>query len=144
MPFCHFVLRAPKPVSKDYPLELNTLGDHLRKVRLDRNLLQRDVAQTLGVDPLTVTNWEKNHSAPQLHFIPAIIAFLGYLPVDNSTESFGEGIVRARQRQGLTQCELARRLGVDPSTLGRWERGIGLPLPANQEQLEGFLESGRS
>jgi transcriptional regulator with XRE-family HTH domain len=39
--------------------------------------LQRQVAERLGVDETTVTNWELNRTTPALRFLPAIIRFLG-------------------------------------------------------------------
>jgi transcriptional regulator with XRE-family HTH domain len=37
-------------------------------------------------------------------------------------------MVRHRMTHGLTQKESARRIGVDPSTLARWERGELEPM----------------
>ena len=78
MPFCHLRLRGRKPCPKGYPAQLNTLGDHMRKRRLDLGLLQREVAEKIGVTESTIWNWEANLSTPQQRFIPRIIAFLGY------------------------------------------------------------------
>ena len=75
-------LRAKKPVSAAYPKELKTLGDHLRKRRLELKMLQKEVAEKLGTTPCTIRNWEKNRSNPSLGFIPKIIQFLGYMPYD--------------------------------------------------------------
>jgi DNA-binding transcriptional regulator YiaG len=44
--------------------EFATLGDHLRKTRLDRGLSQSDVASILQVDTDTVTTWEMNRHQP--------------------------------------------------------------------------------
>ena len=55
-----------------------------------------------------------------MRFIPAIIAFLEYDPRPEP-RTFGERIRMTREGQGLTQRELARRLGVDPSTVWIWE-----------------------
>ena len=82
MPFCHFQLTAEKPSCLPYPAELNTLGDHIRKRRLDLGLTQREVARKLGVTESTIWNWEANRSSRQLRFMPKIIAFLGYDPHD--------------------------------------------------------------
>ena len=61
LPFCHVRLKSPKPhPNSRYPKELNTLGDHLRKRRLDLDLVQKDVNRILGVDKTTITNWENN------------------------------------------------------------------------------------
>jgi hypothetical protein len=38
--FCEVTLTAKKPLSEAYPKTLKTLGDHLRKRRLDLNLFQ--------------------------------------------------------------------------------------------------------
>jgi len=66
-------LTGRKPLSTAYPKELITTGDHLRKRRLDLGLLQKDVAQQIGVNRATITNWEINHNYPELRFVPRII-----------------------------------------------------------------------
>jgi len=75
-------LWAKKPVNPAYPAELKTLGDHLRKTRLDRGLSQPEVARILNVDPDTVTGWELNRNQPSLKHAKAITDFLGYIPFE--------------------------------------------------------------
>src|SRR2546426_2892467 len=55
--FCDVTLSAKKPISEAYPKTLKTVGDHLRKRRLDLKLYQKDVAKAIGVDSLTSRNW---------------------------------------------------------------------------------------
>src|SRR5712691_8111311 len=45
LPFCHVRLQAQKPLAAAYPRELWTLGDRVRKRRLDLGLRQKDVAR---------------------------------------------------------------------------------------------------
>ncbi len=81
--FCSLVLTAKKPVNPTYPKSLESLislGDHLRKRRLDLGLLQKEVALTLGVDKMTINSWETGRYKPQLGVFPRIMAFLGYTP----------------------------------------------------------------
>ena len=127
MPFCHLAFQEKKPLSGAYPKELSTLGDHLRKRRLDLALTQRDVAHRLGADEASVWNWEKNRSSPALRFIPRIIAFLGYEPDETKPMSLSQRIVAFRRLRGLTQKDLAQWLGVAPSTVAGWERGEHQP-----------------
>ena len=136
---CHIRLTGRKPLPVAYPRELRTLGDHLRKRRLDLGLLQREVAEKLGVDEMTVCNWEINRTSPQLRFIPRIIEFLGSVPDDTQAESLGQQIVAARRRLGLSQRELVHCLVIDPSTLGRWEKGDGPPSQRYREMLLALL-----
>jgi hypothetical protein len=56
LPFCHYQLTGQKPSPLPYPHQLNTLGDHLRTWRLDLGLLQKELAEKLGVDEMTVCN----------------------------------------------------------------------------------------
>jgi transcriptional regulator with XRE-family HTH domain len=81
-----------------YSDTLATLGDHIRKRRLDLGLRQRGVATQLGVNVNTLPNWEKHHSSPQLYLIPRVIAFLGYdlVEEDFDSMSLGERVVRVR------------------------------------------------
>jgi len=101
---------------------LKTLGDHLRKKRLDLGLLQKDVAKILGVSKDTVCNWENNRTSPSLRSIPRIVKFLGYIPYDIQGKTPGEELRLLRRTLGLSQKKLAAELGIDPSTLWRWEK----------------------
>jgi DNA-binding XRE family transcriptional regulator len=95
-----------------------TVGDHIRKRRLGLKMLQREVAEQLGVEKTSVFNWEANTSAPEIRHMPAIIPFLGYNPLPE-VDGWGTRLVRCRSTLGLTQKETARGLGVDPGTLAR-------------------------
>jgi transcriptional regulator with XRE-family HTH domain len=122
LPICQTTLKAQKPPKKAYPNSLVTIGDHMLKKRVELRLLQKDVAKLLSVDECTVTNWEKNHSQPKLHYLPKIIQFLGYIPFEIEGTSQGERIKLYRKIRGISQKKLAREIGVDPCTLARWER----------------------
>jgi transcriptional regulator with XRE-family HTH domain len=121
LPFCCLTLNFKKPLSKYYPKEINTLGDHLKKRRLDRGLLQKQVAERIGVDETTIYNWERQRTLPEIRFIAPIIEFLGYDPFPEP-ETFPEKLKACRLRMGLSQRKLAAKLGIDPKTLGDWER----------------------
>jgi transcriptional regulator with XRE-family HTH domain len=77
--FCHVTLRGRKP-RPGYPEEPSTVGEHLKKRRLDLGLRQKDVAGELGVNFKTYENWEQGKYEPATRFLPAVIGFLGYDP----------------------------------------------------------------
>jgi len=85
------------------------------------HLLQRDAAERIRVSEATIYNWERNATSPQVHDLPGIIQFLGYNPLP-PVRMEGERLVRNRYELGLTQKEMAKRLGIDPTTLSRYER----------------------
>jgi transcriptional regulator with XRE-family HTH domain len=138
LPFCHVHLKGPRPLHRAYPQVLVTIGDHLRKRRFDFGLRQRDVAEALGASSLTVTNWERNRTAPALRFLPRILGYLGYLPLPPGN-SVGQQLTAARKVRGLSRAAAARILGVDPATLWRWECGQRRPGGAFLAQIETFL-----
>ena len=140
LPFCHVTLTASRPLPPAYPQELKTIGDYIRKKRLDLGLYQKDVAQRLGVTTDSVTNWEKGRSSPRLHLIPKIVEFPGYSPLPDESSSFGGRIIQARRAMGVRQDQLARQLGVDPSTLARWERQNIQPHYQHLWKLEAFFQ----
>lgn len=78
------------------------------------------MAERIGVDTATITNWELDHAAPEFRWLPAIVDFLGYDPRPQPT-TIGQALIRHREGQGLSQREFAAQLGVDPSTLAKWE-----------------------
>jgi transcriptional regulator with XRE-family HTH domain len=116
------------------------LGDHIRKRRLDLGLLQREVAERIGVDATAIYNWEGNKASPQIHYLPRIIRFLGYNPLP-VYESLPDKLLTARRSLGFTQKTFAERLGVDPGTLRSWESGKRLPSKKLSRIIAGFLRS---
>ena len=138
MPFCHSELRAARPKSERYPKELKSLGDHIRARRLDLKLLQKQVADQIGVHEITISTWECNATVPEVRYMPAIIQFLGYnpLPVANSLL---ERLATARRVLGLSQRKMAEQLDVDPATLLGWEAGRHHPTKKSLEAIVGVL-----
>lgn len=67
-------------ILQPYDFEPKTLGDHVRRRRLKMRLMQKEVADRLGVNSWTILNWEKGHTEPSTVSIPAIVQFLGYDP----------------------------------------------------------------
>jgi transcriptional regulator with XRE-family HTH domain len=143
LPTCKLTFQAKKPVSAAYPDELRTLGDHLRKKRLDLKMLQKEVAERFGTTVCTVRNWEKNRSNPSLPLIPKIIQFLGYVPYDTQTQGFGKKIAASRKLLGLSQKDLAQVIGIDPSTVRYWEKGRHKPSRKLLKILAAYLVHGK-
>lgn len=107
-----------RPKNPYYPKDLTTLGDHIRKRRLDLGLFQKDVAKKLHTTTSTVINWEKNRCEPELKFYPAIMEFLGYCPIQHP-KTLCEKLNLYRIHQGLSFRKLAQKMGVDPGALSR-------------------------
>jgi transcriptional regulator with XRE-family HTH domain len=103
-------------------------------------LFQRQVADQIGVNKASIANWESNQSAPSVEYMPAIIRFLGYNPLPPK-EDWAPRLVQCRTILGLTQKESAHRMGVDPSTLAKWERGERVPAGKYAVRAERLLNS---
>ena len=73
--------------------------------------------------------------------MPVIIAFLGYNPLPEAT-TLAEQLVRTRVSRGLNQKEAAKLIGVDPSTLARWERGEHVATDRHEGSVQQFLDDG--
>lgn len=113
---------------RGYPITLSTIGDHVRARRVDLCLTLKALGRQLGVASTTVTNWEKGRTSPDFRVMPKVIDFLGYEPADADwVPNRGAAIVRFRRSRGISQKELAWLLGVDPTTLARWEKGQSWP-----------------
>jgi site-specific DNA recombinase len=125
------------------PTVPQTVGDHLRRRRLGLKLLQKDVAEQLGVDKTSVFNWEANTSNPEIRFMPAIIGFLGYNPLPSANTLAGQ-LVRQRTSSGFSQKESAGRIGVDPGTLAKWEQGKRKPTGPFLARVKRFLQDGEA
>jgi len=120
-----------------YPTNPKTVGEHLKRRRMDLGIRQKDLACELGVSPWTLRLWEAGGTSPEIRLWPGIIRFLGYDP-NPEPSSVSEKLKAIRRGLGWSQRKLAGVLGVDPTTVGRWEQGKGWPEKQLGRQLEGL------
>jgi len=105
---------------------LKTIGDHIRKRRMDLGLFQRQIADFIGVSSAAVWLWENEGRTPEIRLMPRITRFLGYVPLEKPDDLRNK--LRAyRMIRGLTQEQAAMKCGVDPSTWWAWEVGLKRP-----------------
>ncbi|MBL9185866.1 MAG: helix-turn-helix transcriptional regulator [Opitutaceae bacterium] len=62
-----------------------TIGEHLKKRRLELGWKQQQVAEATGYTWLSVSNWERGVYRPTKKAMLPIIAFLGYDPRGDKT-----------------------------------------------------------
>ena len=130
-------LSCEKPAPYDYPQNPQTFGEHLRKRRLDSGLLQRELAEKLGVTTQSIRFWETNTTRPMNEYMPRVIEFLGYDPSPKAnSKDISEFLKRYRRKHGLSQRQLASVLGVDNSSISSWETGQHEPTEKSKQILE--------
>ncbi|MBI5769779.1 MAG: XRE family transcriptional regulator [Verrucomicrobia bacterium] len=144
MPFCSLRIKAHYNRKSNYwktihgyPALPQTVGEHVRKRRLDLGLGQREAAARIGVHIETLKFWEHGVLKPAIATMPKVLAFLGTNPLPKPT-TFAQRLVHHRICHGLRQEELAAHLRINPSTLGRWEAGY-LPPPVRMREVEAML-----
>jgi transcriptional regulator with XRE-family HTH domain len=138
VPFCYVHRRGRKPRPAGYREEPKALADHLRKRRIDLGLLQREVADQVGVTVETVLGWELRAREPAVLHWPAILAFLGFDPYPEPRTT-AECLKAVRRRRGWSQRGLAKSLHVDPATVQKWEIGKGRPWEWRGAELTALL-----
>jgi DNA-binding XRE family transcriptional regulator len=93
LPFYQLEIRATRPhVSRHWwalkggaKMHPQTIGEHIKKRRLELGLEQEQVAAEVGVTWLSVNNWERGIYRPTKKAMIPIIAFLGYDPRSEKT-----------------------------------------------------------
>jgi DNA-binding transcriptional regulator YiaG len=68
--------------TRRYPASPKTLGEHLRKKRIDLALSMPKLAKLLGFDitDTAIEKWEKNQNQPTEPYRSRIVEFLGFDP----------------------------------------------------------------
>ena len=130
------------PLTIQLPIELTkepiTLGDHLRRRRLEFGLYQKDVAALIGVTTSTIWNWENGWSSITLSCMPKVIEFLGYNPIPCPEDLMGR-LAWYKQVKGLSLEQLGAEMGRDPEQLADWLSGRHKPSRNNKEKMDLFL-----
>jgi DNA-binding transcriptional regulator YiaG len=73
-----------------YPANPKTLGEHLRKRRIDMGLSMPKLAKLLGVGvtDTAIEKWEKNQNRPTEPYRSRIVEFLGFDPATQQNAVF--------------------------------------------------------
>jgi DNA-binding transcriptional regulator YiaG len=128
------------PFYRKWNGDLKTVGDHIKKRRIELGMLQKEVAATLNVSEDTVTFWENNRVKPMINHIPTIIKFLGYDPLPIERKTLGGKIKYYRYINGLSHKAFGKLLHVNASTIGSWETNEFVPKPATFKKLLNFIQ----
>lgn len=113
---------------KGYPQMPQSLGDHLRRRRLDLGVTQEQAGARFGISFAAYNGWEGGRVSPGIGKWPKIINFLGYDPSPPACDTFAETVSALRRRLGLDKHQFAKRVGVDVKSVRNWEYGKTIPF----------------
>lgn len=166
LPFCERVVSAPRakylPLQNrgiPVPREPKTIGEHLRKRRLELAIFQSQAARRLRVSTVTLSRWECDKVYPTWPQQPAVIAYLGFDPFNdpalgspksNETKdvaflthethpNFGQIIIRHCIKMRKTRRQFAKELGLSPKTIWNWKTGRRHPSTALGKRIVALL-----
>ncbi|WP_353959461.1 helix-turn-helix transcriptional regulator [Mucilaginibacter flavus] len=138
MPVRTFLSRSAsfkKPNVPQYTNDPKTIGEHIRKKRIQSNCAQKELADKLGVSENTINAWELGHTNPSTHYYPAIIAYLGYYPFEHETESCAGKLKQIRHCKGLTFEQCATLFSISEDAAMRWEKGKTIANETYKERI---------
>lgn len=121
-----------------------SMGEQIRAMRQIRGLTQKELGQKLGLSFQSVAQWENELRCPKIETLKRIADALempvgAFLPSMGIGESAGSRIKMARERQNMTQKELAEKMGTTPQNISQYERGIRNPKLETRERLAKVL-----
>jgi len=105
---------------------------------MDLGLLQREVAEVIGVKEYSIYNWERGIE-PELRFVPKIIEFLGYVPFDCPDDTLGK-LAYYKRINGLSYEKLAARVGIHFEQIQAWLTGRTRPNRKSLRRLEDLIK----
>ena len=166
MAFCDRFVSVPRnkylpsrirgvPVQTD----LNSLGRHLRRRRLQLKIFQSEAARRMKVSNRTLSLWECDRLYPTWFYWPRIIAYLGFDPFTDSTlgrpkgnetssvaflssetpATIGQQIMKRLIEMRKTRSQFAAEIGISTKTLWNWERDRRKPCKSKLRRLNQLL-----
>ncbi|WP_431768841.1 helix-turn-helix domain-containing protein [Senegalia massiliensis] len=122
----HKILNIEWYINNYSDLSENTLGKRIRKVRLQKNMTQKDLASKCKLSSDTICNIEseriKNPSIKTINKISTMLCTTNKYLLNLNNCNYNK-IKKFRLEKGYTQRELASLLGIHQSTLTDYESG---------------------
>jgi transcriptional regulator with XRE-family HTH domain len=116
------------------------LGRLVRHFRQRQGLSMDGLAEMLSVDPATVRGWERRGHRPWPGLHARLAGLLGLPTAADAGATSGGRLRAARLHAGLTQRELAKRVGVGQQAVSGWESGEETPTGRQGVRLSEILE----
>lgn len=107
---------------------------------MDLRFTQASLAERLGRTTRAVAGWESGLTKPLASSWGVIAEVLGADLLPDGAD-IGARVRSARWRLGLTQAELAEKVGLDPRTIRNVEQGRYRPSQASLRRLWSVLDS---
>lgn len=114
----------------------NKFRNQIRLWRQTKGLKKVEAAKIFGVTPEAICHWESGKAQPQDGDMFVICEKLNLDPrmfLRKKTNPFAEMLKRKRCELGLTQNELAIKLGYRRDTIAKWETGSGISKYAMED-----------
>ncbi len=138
MPIYRYRNSSAKPVKPAYEGIPITIGDHLRKRRLEAGLTQEAAATMMGITSESVSKWELDAHGIRITAYPKLLSFIGYYPFHADT--LPEKILKYRRITGSPNNLLGLLLGMDGSTLCRVSLGKYKLAPSRYDRFMRLYE----
>ncbi len=142
--------------------------NRLKELRLKKNVLQKDVAEQIGVNRTSYVRYEKGQSEPDFdtvskladYFEVTIDYLLGHekyivqpssvnrIPVNGKELAHEKEknvimlnrLRELRQNAGLNQCQFAKKMNISQGTLSNWENGMFEPDIASLRMIADYFK----
>lgn len=114
----------------------NKFGNQIRLWRKSKGLKKVEAAEIFEVTPETIGHWESGRAQPQDGDMFVICKKLNLDPrmfLKKKTNPFAEMLKRKRCELGLTQSDLAIKLGYRRDTIAKWEGGKSISKHAKED-----------
>ena len=123
----------PLKILFTHELPLTGLPDRIKDRRYEWGMSRVQLAERLGVYDGTIASWEKG-STPPMEMFEVLSEWLAEEPPEWAIKEadipgLGQRVKDHRQAWGLTQIELAERIGVSPHAIGSCENGSTPSMP---------------
>ena len=120
------------------------IGQRVKTHRIACDMTQADLAEHLGVSTTVVGSWERGNSIPTMQKGRQLANWLtepasAVRAKTSINTDLGERIQAKRMMLGISQSELARRLGIDKKSIREWEYGRLAPSKTRVQTLIEWL-----
>lgn len=126
-----------------------TFGKKIKKLRIEQNLTQLQLANLLNLSKSNISKYEANSIQPNLETINSLAQIFNVstdflignqnFNLEHSTFTLGENLKYLREQQELTQDTMANYLCIKRQTYSAYERNVSVPDAITIKKIADFL-----